>query len=382
MRAFLAFLWVGRKQAGTDRRLVLVALGLPVLIMLLVGIVFGTNKPAPLGIISNSKDQLSARIVDLLNVSGSVAVRTYSNEASLKDDIMRGRVVAGLIIPSNFTAQVESKRYPAMDLIAPVGQAPAVTAREAVGAAYDVAAAEWLAALSSSSINKVRFNQALKTAQIYTNGVSSYLDKKITHSMSPYSYTAPSNLVLFVFLTLFGSASAIVETRKLGIYRRVLATPTRPGSIVLSQTAGFFFLAFGQSVMLLVVGKYLFGVNFGPVLAVFCVVFALSLCAAGAGTILGTVAKTPDQAIAIGTVLGISLGMLGGCMWPLDIVGPLMRDIGHLAPQAWAMDAFVKLVYDGAGIKQVEPDVLVLLGFAVIMCIGATFRMRKMVTEG
>ena len=53
--------------------------------------------------------------------------------------------------------------------------------------------------------------------------------------MSPFSYTAPSNLVLFVILTSLVFGSGFVSSRQLGTVRRMLATPTPARAIVLGQ---------------------------------------------------------------------------------------------------------------------------------------------------
>ena len=66
-------------------------------------------------------------------------------------------------------------------------------------------------------------------------------------------------------------------------------------------------------------------------------------------------------------VLGIVGGLLGGCMYPLDVVGPVVRGVGHVVPQAWAMDAFVKLIDDHDGLTAVLPEVAALAIFAALL---------------
>jgi ABC-2 type transport system permease protein len=72
--------------------------------------------------------------------------------------------------------------------------------------------------------------------------------------------------------------------------------------------------------------------------------------------------------------------MLGGCMWPLEIVGPLMRRIGHLTPHAWAMDAFIRLIGDGAGLGQISADLAVLGGFFIVLLPLGAWRLRRTIT--
>ena len=53
-------------------------------------------------------------------------------------------------------------------------------------------------------------------------------------------------------------------------------------------------------------------------------------------------------------------------MYPLDVVGAPIRAFGLLVPQARAMDAFVKLIYDHAGVATVVPEVAVPAVFAAL----------------
>jgi ABC-2 type transport system permease protein len=189
--------------------------------------------------------------------------------------------------------------------------------------------------------------------------------------------------VLFVFLTLLVTSSGLVESRRNGLLRRMLASPTRAGVIVLGQLVSSTVLGIIQAAGLLVIGRLVFGVRWGDPFGVLLVIIVLSLAAAGASVLLGTLARSQEQSIALGIVLAVAFGMLGGCMWNLSGVGPLMRTVGHVAPQAWAMDAFVHLVFDHSGILGVLPDVGVLALFALGLVGFAVVRLRSVAsTQG
>ena len=97
------------------------------------------------------------------------------------------------------------------------------------------------------------------------------------------------------------------------------------------------------------------------------VLAVLSLAYSGAAALISLRSRTEEQAISVAVVLGIVCGLLGGCMYPLDVVGPAVRALGHVVPQAWAMDAFVKLIYNHAGLSAVLPEVGALEVFAVVL---------------
>jgi ABC-2 type transport system permease protein len=187
-------------------------------------------------------------------------------------------------------------------------------------------------------------------------------------ALSPFSYVAPADLVLFLGITVLLLASGVVESRRLGLMNRLAAAPVRRRSVVAALVATSLCVATVQCIGLLIVGRLLFGVHWGDPLGVFLVLAMLSLAYAGAAALVSMRSRTEEQAISLAVVLGIVCGMLGGCMYPLDVVGPVVRGVGHAVPQAWAMDAFIKLIYDHAGLTAVLPEIGVLALFAAVLC--------------
>jgi ABC-2 type transport system permease protein len=168
-------------------------------------------------------------------------------------------------------------------------------------------------------------------------------------------------------ITLLVLSSGQVEARRLGILRRLSAAPVRQRSIVGAQIVNRLVIAAGQSIGLLFLGQVLFGVHWGNPFAVGLIIGLLALSLAGASVLIGTWSRTQEQAIALSVVIGISCGLLGGCMYPLDVVGSTVREVGHAVPQAWAIDAFYKLIYQGAGFSAVLPEIGALAAFAVVL---------------
>jgi len=109
---------------------------------------------------------------------------------------------------------------------------------------------------------------------------------------------------------------------------------------------------------------------------------AFALVSTGAALLVATLARTPEQALSVTPPLGIALGMLGGCMWPLSIVGTPMRLVGHVFPHAWAMDAFVAVIGHHAGAGAIWRQLLVLAGFAAALLVLATARLRRVLLSG
>ncbi|HNL51706.1 MAG TPA: ABC transporter permease, partial [Actinomycetota bacterium] len=134
--------------------------------------------------------------------------------------------------------------------------------------------------------------------------------------------------------------------------------------------------------ILLGLGVLWFGINLGDPIAVISLVLIYSVIASAAGMLLGGVARTPGQAVAVAVPAGIVMGMLGGCMWPLSVVGTTMQRIGHLTPQAWAMDSWNAIINDGAGVPGIAKYLAVLVGFAVLLSALAVWALGRHARTG
>jgi ABC-2 type transport system permease protein len=189
-------------------------------------------------------------------------------------------------------------------------------------------------------------------------------------------YTGPSNLTLFVIITSMTSAAALVESRIAGITRRMFAMPVARFTVLAGESLGRFVIAVIQAVVILAFCTLVFGVDWGNPVAVAALTLCLCLFGACLGMLVGLAAKTINQVIAFGPPAGVALGMLGGCMWPLSIVGSAMRTIGHITPNAWAMDGYVALINSNAGILNILRPIAVLAGMAALALAAASGLVR------
>src|SRR5579871_6510676 len=196
-------------------------------------------------------------------------------------------------------------------------------------------------------------------------------------SLGQFDESAWTELLLFLFLTSLTGAVALIETRRLGLSRRMLSTPTGPGQIISGEALGRLFIGAIQALVIILGSALLFGVKWGQPLGVAAVVLLFVLVAAGAGIFLGTLFRTEQQAMGISLLLGLGLGALGGCMVPLEVFSPTMKHIAHITPHAWANDVFGKLVGHGASVSALGRPLGVLAAYAIALLALATWRLRR-----
>ena len=147
----------------------------------------------------------------------------------------------------------------------------------------------------------------------------------------------------------------MIETRRLGIARRILSTPTSTRTIVAGQLLGRLAVALLQALIIVLGSMLFFGVTWGDPLGTAAVILSFCLVGTGAAVLVGSLCRTEQQAGPVAFLLGLGLAALGGSMAPLEVFPRTARTIAHVTPHAWANDAFSKLLKHGGDLVSVLP---------------------------
>ncbi len=179
--------------------------------------------------------------------------------------------------------------------------------------------------------------------------------------------SVPGMLTMMVMMmTLIQGAIFLTIEKQEGMLRRQSALPLSRGQIFAGKLLGRFLIAALQTTVLLLAGRFLFGVVFGnSPLALLLLLTTYCLAVAGLSTLLGSLVSTPDQAESVGWILSMFLAALGGCWWSSELMPKWLWTAAHALPTAWAMDGFHALISFGYGLEGVWLPALVLTGFGI-----------------
>jgi len=379
----LAITRASLRRVVRDRTALFFIVVLPVIVIVIVGATVRGFSTIHVGVVDLGAGRAGTELVAELDRAGDLAVTRYPTLVALRTAVGREQVSAGLVLPAGLTtaeARGAAVDVPVLAEEASTTQQAAVTAISGVVEARGgaVQAARFATAQAGGG-----FGANLEKARALVPAVPRVVVRTVAaqsaQSTLPegFSYSAPTELVLFVFINAVAAGAAIIETRRLGMYDRMMGAPLRPGTVVLGETLTYVALALLQTVLIVTVGAVAFGVSWGNPLAAGVLLVLWALVGAGAGVLSGTLFRTPEQASAIGPAAGIALGMLGGCMWPLSIVSATMRTVGHVTPHAWAVDAWTSLLARGGTLVTIAPQLGVLAAFAAGFLTLASVRLRR-----
>ncbi len=177
--------------------------------------------------------------------------------------------------------------------------------------------------------------------------------------------------VFFMMFTAFASANSLLEERRDGTLQRLIVTPTPRIAILLGKLLGTLVTCIVQVTFLVLaltlVGSLLSGelvfIWGNNLLALATVIFAVSLAASGLGTILAAAAKNPEQGNAIGGIVALAMGVLGGAFVNIGVFPEVIKPLTRLTINYWGTDAFTRLSQNQTDIGT---NLLALLGIGVV----------------
>jgi ABC-2 type transport system permease protein len=356
----------------------------PMLLILVLGATFGGSSSPRLGVVSARSGPLGAALVHQLDRTPHLRVVAVADPAALLTGVERGNLEAGLVIPPGYDAAIRAGRAVAVRYLARPDQSSQQLGETVRGAVSQQAALLGAARFALTQRSAPSFDTGLAEAARIAPKVPPISVTQATAGAALFSKTlgqfdegAWTELLLFLFLIALTGATALIETRRLGLSRRMLATPTSPGTVIAGETLARVLIALIQALVIILGSALLFGVHWGQPAGVAAVVILFALVGAGAGILLGTLFRNEQQAVGVSLLLGLGLGALGGCMIPLEVFSPTMKHIAHITPQAWGNDAFARLVGHGAAITGILPQLGVLAAFAAVLLTLATWRLRR-----
>jgi ABC-type multidrug transport system permease subunit len=186
--------------------------------------------------------------------------------------------------------------------------------------------------------------------------VSTYVDREgsgwLHRGALRYQLLVPSYTVMFAFFLVLTVGWMFVAERRQGTMKRLRAAPLTRRQILLGKLVPSFLISVGQGLALLLAGKLVFDMRWGPdqwslaqqVLWLLPVVLSTSLAAVGLGVLVAALARTEIQVALYGAVAVLVLALIGGCVLPREMMPEQTQQLTLLTPQGWALDAYRELL--------------------------------------
>ncbi len=374
---------------------------MPIVFTAFMGFAFnqggGESDPRlPIGFVDQDQSALSGEFYTLLQASTVVRPEVLTGEAIVQVDaqVKQNKLAGVVIVPAGFGSRAADDLNVTMvtDMNVTSGHTVRNAVQTSLGrvmgavkiAEIGVDQIASIKAFDSESARQaaqqaatIRAAKAWSDSPVTVTVEKATALKEETKSANGFAQSSPGMIVQFAIMGLVTSASILVLERKTRTLSRLLTTSMKRWEIIAGHFLAMFGLVLMQVTLLVLVGQFLFGVNYlREPLAVLLVVVALAAWVSALGLFVSTIAKGEEQVVLFALIAMFLFTALGGAWFPLEVTGPAFNTIGHLTPAAWAMDGLQNVVVRGLGVQSVLLPAGILLAYAIAFFGLAVWRFK------
>lgn len=396
MRKLLAVAGVSLLKTWKDKHFIIIMIATALGFTALTGLMFGrvgggVRSLVPVGVIDHDNSELSRGMIAGLTEAGSYDVRSLSEE-EVYEDVRLGDVETGFIIPAGFEDSVAAGAPLSVTVVSLANSNTGMVAGTIMEKGLTTFLLERaVMSVTASSASELGVADKVDPASAARNAIRqlndspsltvAFLEVKQEAAVEDVpTWSAGYSVGIYLMFTMFTivfQAGEVLEERRTGTWGRLLSTPVSRAAILGGKALGSYVVGFFQILTLILVGRYVFHINFGPNMGAVIAILALMVAVVtGLGLFLSTVVRTTAQLQATAPIVIVATCMLGGCYWPLEMVSPVMQQIAKVTPQAWAMSALTDVVLRGKGLSSTIPSLAVLACFGVVFFVLGALRTK------
>lgn len=355
MKQFFSFAKKEFLHIFRDTWTMMIILVLPVIMMLLFGYAVTTEvRDTNVGILDNSRDEISNRLVDKLDESEYFSVvKSFNSNSEIDEAFRRSEISMAIIIENDFSKKLITKDSPKIQIIAD---------------ASDPNHAKSLVNYSSGIISQSLMQEAKG------NTLSSQINTEIKLLYNPLmksSYNFVPGVMGFIIIIVCAmmTSISIVRERERGSMELLLVSPVKPIIIILSKVTPYFFISIINILTIFIVSYFVMGVPIrGSFFWVFVLCIVYIMVSLSLGILVSTIAKTQLVALVISAIILLMPSMLlSGMMFDISSMPLILQGIAQIMPAKWFISAIRKLMIMGVDVRFVINEFLVLIFMGLVL---------------
>jgi ABC-2 type transport system permease protein len=304
-----------------------------------------------------------------LDTAGIADIKTLDSEADARYAVSDGQAGAAIVIPAGFSEAIGSGRPTSVRVLGgssavsrEVARATVTTFANHVGTAQLTVQTVLATGGTVDAATTQRIGESLHAAAPIAVVDATAAKRQATLATF---YGAAMSIMFVFFATQYGTLALLAE-RRVGTLNRLLAAPIAPGSVILGGSIAGLLLGLLAMTVLVIATTVLAQASWGSPPLVGTLIVAAVIAAVGISALVATLAKTIEQAGGLNAIVALCLSAIGGVFIPLSQAPEIMARISLITPHAWFLRAIDTLSVPTAGLADILPSVLVLIGMGVV----------------
>jgi len=363
MKRFAAFVTKEFYHILRDKRTLVILIGMPTVMIMLFGFAITNElKEARVAFFDHSNDPQTLAIQEKILASPYFSLSGQINSPAGIEDIFRdGQTKLVMVFESDFGQRLEKDGQANIQLIAdatdPNTASTVVNYAQAIILDY---ARNIIPQQSTPLINvqsQMRYNPEL-------NGV--------------YYFVPGLIAILLMLVSAMMTSISIAREKETGTMEVLLASPMKPAQIILAKVVPYVLLSFLDAVLILTLGKFVFGVPIlGSLGLLLGVTLLFILLALSLGILISTVSPNQQTALLL-SLMGLMLPtiLLSGFIFPIENMPLPLQVISNIIPARWFIIAVKSIMLKGSGFLLLWKEILIMFGF-ILFFIAVSVRKFK-----
>jgi ABC-2 type transport system permease protein len=366
---------------------------MPLFMMVMVGFIYPSNGTSisnlPIAMVNedagfnNSTFPSQTFVMTLQTINNQTGMMTLTNASSLsdvKDLIQRGELDGGILIPSNFSQSIYSGQQGTIIIITDQSNPQiSATIQGVLTSVFDnmgTMMAQQNIKNMNPTLNDTNALAVAKPYNVQTEGV-------VSGTPSYFDFIAPGIMAMTVMMSVMtGLPVAISQEKEIGTMDGMMVAPINRLSILLGKTIAQTARGLIQGVIILALAVGIFGVTIqGSILLVFALLLLGVFSFVGLGIVITSFTKDQETAQMLMMTLMFPMMFLSGVFFPIQQMPWYMQDISKVLPLTYASQALRKVMVLGAGIPQISTELIILIGFGIVMIAIALPVFKRMMTR-
>ncbi|KGX86602.1 ABC transporter permease [Pontibacillus litoralis] len=186
--------------------------------------------------------------------------------------------------------------------------------------------------------------------------------------------------LFFIIYTICYNVLPILLDKKDGIWDRMILSPVKKWEMYTANLIFSFFQGYIQTVLIFSIFKFIFKVDFHEkFMSTLTLLIPYVFTIVALAIFITATVRTVQQFNAVVPIVAVSMAMIGGAFWPLEIVeSPLLITLSKINPLTYGMEILKGAVLYNYSFEQLLYPISILLLMGVVMMgIGIHFMERR-----
>lgn len=349
-----------------DKQALALIILMPLALILVLGMglssMFSNNglsiKKFDVAIINEDKGEISKQLEDFFKseeINKMITLKTFEKSEAL-NKVQSGELPVLIVVPKDFTDKVNKGESISLQIYNDPASPMRSKIVESLIKSFTDVVASIQSAVEAAEPTFKQYNlnpsmivpEVLSTIENSSSVEFNPMDLKKENNLTAMQYYSAAMLVMYILFVASIGTTSIIEEREQKTLLRLMSTTVNKGSIIAGKLLGLVFIGILEVIALVLFTHFAFGVNWGNSLIGLILVSASMIFAAtGFAMFIATIFKTTKSVQSMSSALIMVLSALGGSMFPIFGMPPLLQTISKLTLNNWALRGYLSLMMNG-----------------------------------